>query len=56
MYYCKECQKPVLVLPEGKVMKNCKCDAPVIAEMKATVYSHSRLQMNGKPIENAQRD
>ena len=44
MHYCKECKLPVLVTEKGKIIKACKCNAPVVAEMKATVYSQSKLK------------
>ncbi len=44
MYNCKECKLPVLVTEKGKIIKACKCNAPVVAEMKATVYSQSKLK------------
>jgi len=44
MYHCEKCKLPVLVTKEGKVIKACKCEATVIADMKATVYSQSKLK------------
>lgn len=48
MYYCSKCKLAVIVLPNTEPIKPCKCNAPIIAEMKAIVYSHSKLnQPNG---------
>lgn len=42
-YYCSQCKLAVIVLPEHPPIKACKCEAAIIADMQATVYSHSRL-------------
>lgn len=44
MYSCKECKLSVIVTDKGEILKACKCQAPIIANMKATVYSHSKLK------------
>ena len=41
--YCAEC-KAVVVVIEGEYVKTCTCDAPIIAEMEATVIQSSNLE------------
>ncbi len=36
MYHCQACKLKVIVIGE-KVIKACKCDAPVVAELVATM-------------------
>jgi hypothetical protein len=45
MYHCEKCKLLVIVTPEGQVYKACKCEAPVVAEMKATVYNVSKMKV-----------
>jgi hypothetical protein len=42
-YHCDKCKLAVIVLPNADPIKACKCEAPIIAEMVATVYSISKL-------------
>lgn len=42
-YYCSKCKLSVIVLPETEPIKACKCTEPIVGEMEAVVYSHSRL-------------
>lgn len=42
IYYCSKCKLSVIII-EDKKIKVCKCKAPIIAEMVATVYSSSKL-------------
>lgn len=44
MYHCKKCKLAVIVLPDGKVFKACKCEAPIIANMEATVFNVSKMK------------
>lgn len=37
MYKCKQCNTPVLVVPNEKPVRACNCNAPIIATMEATV-------------------
>jgi uncharacterized Zn finger protein (UPF0148 family) len=41
--YCSNCKTPVVEI-EGKVVKVCTCDAPIIAEMEAKVIQSSNLE------------
>ena len=41
--YCKKC-KAVVVQIENEYVKTCTCDAPIIAEMEATVIQTSNLE------------
>ena len=41
--YCKKC-KVVVVIVDGEYKKTCTCEAPIIAEMKATVIQNSNLE------------
>lgn len=41
--YCSQCKLTVVELPNKEVVKACKCDAPIIAEIQATVVSTSKL-------------
>lgn len=41
-HYCAECKRAVLVL-DGHVIRACRCAAPVVGEMRATVRAHSSL-------------
>lgn len=40
--YCADC-KSIVVESQGEVFKTCTCDAPIIAEMEATVVQHSSI-------------
>jgi DNA-directed RNA polymerase subunit RPC12/RpoP len=40
-YVCSGCGKPVEV-KDGAVIRPCKCDAPVIANLKARATGESR--------------
>ena len=42
MYKCSKCGTLVLVIA-GKVIKPCKCDAPVVAEMSASAKGVSSV-------------
>lgn len=44
MYHCSKCKLAVIVTEKGEVFRACKCQAPIIANMKAIVYNHSRLK------------
>jgi len=44
MYFCEKCKLTVIVTKEGTIMKACKCEAPIIANMTAVVYNHSKLR------------
>lgn len=37
MYKCKECNEPVLVIPNEKPIKVCNCNAAIIAECESSV-------------------
>lgn len=41
--YCKKCKSEVVQIKD-KYAKTCTCDAPIIAEMKATVIQSSNLE------------
>ena len=41
--YCKKC-KAVVVIVDGEYKKTCTCEAPIVAEMKATVIQNSNLE------------
>jgi hypothetical protein len=41
--YCAEC-KAVVVQIENGYAKTCTCEAPIIAEMEATVIQNSNLE------------
>jgi len=42
--YCSECGLTVIVLSDARIVKACECDAPIIAEMEATVKQQSSLE------------
>lgn len=42
--YCSKCGLTVIVLSDARVVKACECNAPIIAEMKATVIQNSNLE------------
>ena len=44
MYHCDKCKLAVIVLPSGEVFKACKCEAPIIANMEATVFNVSKMK------------
>ncbi len=35
-YKCSRCKLLVIVLPNTEIIKACKCDASIIADIKAT--------------------
>lgn len=37
MYKCKECNEPVLVVPNSAPIKKCSCNSSIIAVMESTV-------------------
>ena len=41
--YCSKCGLTVVVLSNARVVKACECDAPIIADMEATVKQQSSL-------------
>lgn len=43
-YYCNKCKLAVIALPDGKILKACKCEASIIANMEATVYNVSKMK------------
>jgi hypothetical protein len=45
-YYCKQCKLAVIVY-DGKTIKACKCDAPIIADATVTLHSTSTCGNNG---------
>lgn len=42
--YCSKCKLTVVVLQNGEIAKACECEAPVIADMEATVKQQSNLE------------
>ena len=53
MYKCSKCGVPVLVIA-GKVIKPCKCDAPIVAEMSASAKGISSV--NKEKVGDAWQD
>lgn len=49
MYKCSKCNLAVIVLPNTEPIKACKCDAPIIAEMSATVNVKVGVSNGGVP-------
>jgi hypothetical protein len=43
-YYCSKCGTAVIVVPNEKPIKACKCNAPIHANMEATVYAVSKMK------------
>lgn len=41
--YCSNC-KTTVIESQGEVFKACTCDAPIVAEMEATVIQISSLE------------
>lgn len=41
--YCKKCNAVVMQI-KNEYKKTCTCEAPIIAEMKATVIQNSNLE------------
>lgn len=55
MYTCAECQRAVVVTPEGEIIRACAHkEAKVIASVSATVYGIAKLRQM-TPEERAQR-
>jgi DNA-directed RNA polymerase subunit RPC12/RpoP len=42
-YTCKDCGKEVARTSDGGVVRNCKCDAPIVAHIKATAKGESSV-------------
>jgi endogenous inhibitor of DNA gyrase (YacG/DUF329 family) len=42
-YTCKECGKPVERGKDGAFVHNCSCNAPIIADMKATATGEASV-------------
>ena len=42
--YCSKCGLTVIVLSDARVVKACECNAPIIADMEATVKQQSSLE------------
>jgi len=43
-YYCSACKTAVIVVPNEKPIKACKCNAPIIANMEGTTYAVSKMK------------
>jgi DNA-directed RNA polymerase subunit RPC12/RpoP len=43
-YKCESCGINVLIFKDKEPLKPCKCDAPIIVNVKATVKSTSSLK------------
>ena len=43
-YYCGKCKMAVIVIPNEKPIKACKCEAPIIASMEGTAHSVSKMK------------
>lgn len=41
-YYCSECKLAVIVI-EGELIKACRCEAAVVAEMAATIEAKATV-------------
>ena len=41
--YCSKCKLAVIELSDKKLVKACTCDAPIVADMEATVKQTSNL-------------
>lgn len=48
-YFCKQCGLAVIVTKGGKIIRACKCDAPVIAGMSATATGESKVEHGKTP-------
>jgi uncharacterized Zn finger protein (UPF0148 family) len=46
-YTCKECGKPVTRTEDGGIVRNCNCNAPIIAHLAATATGEA-LVAKGK--------
>jgi DNA-directed RNA polymerase subunit RPC12/RpoP len=42
-YTCKECGKEIKRTSDGGVIRDCGCDAPIIAHLKATATGESSV-------------
>jgi hypothetical protein len=42
--HCAKCKLAVVELPNKEIVKACQCDAPIVAEMEATVKQTSKLE------------
>jgi ribosomal protein L37AE/L43A len=42
-YYCKECERPVIVR-KGEIIRACKHKGTVVAGMKAVATAHGSLE------------
>lgn len=43
-YSCSKCGLAVIVIPNEKPIKACKCEAPIIASMEGTAHSVSKMK------------
>lgn len=43
-YYCAECKKAVIVMPNEKPIKACNCNASIVANMEGTVFAVSKMK------------
>lgn len=43
-YYCSKCELAVIVLADGTLIKACRCDAAVTAEMEAKIDAGADLK------------
>jgi hypothetical protein len=43
MYICSKCKLGVIIM-EGKTIKACKCDTPIIAEMTTKLKGLAKLK------------
>lgn len=43
-YKCEKCGMGVLIFKDKEPLKPCKCDAPIIVNVKATVKATSSLK------------
>jgi hypothetical protein len=48
MYKCSKCNLAVIVLEGKEPIKACKCNAPIIADMTATVKAQMGVNNNGR--------
>ena len=42
--YCEKCKLSVIVI-DSEIIKACECEAPIIADMEATVIQTSNIDM-----------
>lgn len=47
-YQCSVCKQGVVVLPDGQIVRRCKCKGPVIANMSATVSQDGAVKTGGR--------